>query len=406
MSGTATTTVPLDQPKVVSHRRPASSFRLDELPVPHGREEEWRFTPMARVAPMFEDRASDTEAVHLEVRATQGVTVGTLGIGQAPRGTVLVPNDLPAGLASAHTGQALHLAVAPGAELGEPVLVTVTGRGASLRANSHIVIEAGQSSRAIVVLDHQGSAQFTGNVEIVVADNADLTVVSLQNWARDGLHTGQHEARVGRDAHFRHIVVTLGGDLVRLHGNVSYGAPGGTAELYGLYFADAGQHLEHRLCVDHNAPNTTSRVDYRGALNGAKARSVWIGDVLIRKQSLNIDTYEQNRNLLLSQGCRADSVPNLEIETGEIVGAGHSTSTGRFDEEQLFYLMSRGIGEDEARKLVVRGFFAEIIQRIGVPAVEQALTSAIDSELQSAEGAPAAAIHPAPVPNFSETQEN
>ncbi len=396
MSGTATTTASLDQPPEVGHQLPAGSWRLDELPVPKGREEAWRFTPMARVATMFEDRATAADAVRLEVSEVQGVTVGTLGIGQAPRGTVLVPVDLPAGLACARTEQALHLAIAPGAQLGEPVLVTVTGQGAGLRANSHTVIEAGESSRAIVVLNHQGSAQFNGNIEIIVADHADLTVVSLQNWARDALHTGQHEALVGRDAHLRHVVVTLGGDLVRLHGNVSYGAPGGTAELYGLYFADAGQHLEHRLRVDHNAPNTTSRVDYRGALNGAKARSVWVGDVLIRKQALNIDTYEQNRNLLLSQGCRTDSVPNLEIETGEIVGAGHSTSTGRFDEEQLFYLMSRGIEEDEARRLVVRGFFAEIIQRIGVPAVEQALSNAIDGELDAA----------ATASNSLEAQEN
>jgi Fe-S cluster assembly protein SufD len=113
---------------------------------------------------------------------------------------------------------------------------------------------------------------------------------------------------------------------------VHYDGPGGQAELLGLYFADAGQHLEHRLFVDHNEPKTISNVDYKGALQGEGAHSVWVGDVLIRKAAEGIETYESNRNLVLTDGCRADSVPNLEIETGEIEGAGHASTTGRFDD--------------------------------------------------------------------------
>ncbi|RAC11781.1 Fe-S cluster assembly protein SufD, partial [Burkholderia multivorans] len=153
-------------------------------------------------------------------------------------------------------------------------------------------------------------------------------------------HLGQHDAIVGKDAKLKHIVVTLGGDVVRLNANVRYSATGGEAELLGLYFADAGQHLEHRTYIDHNTAKATSNVMYKGALQGKDARSVWIGDVLIRPEALGIDTYELNRNLILTDGARADSVPNLEIETGDIEGAGHASSTGRFDEEHLFYLMS------------------------------------------------------------------
>ncbi len=149
----------------------------------------------------------------------------------------------------------------------------------------------------------------------------------------------------------------------------------------GLYFADAGQHLEHRLFVDHAVPHCRSNAAYKGALQGDSAHTVWIGDVLIRSAAEGTDTYELNRNLILTAGARADSVPNLEIETGEIVGAGHASATGRFDDEQLFYLQARGIPEPEARRLVVRGFFAGLIQQIGVPEIQDRLLASIDAEL-------------------------
>jgi Fe-S cluster assembly protein SufD len=185
-------------------------------------------------------------------------------------------------------------------------------------------------------------------------------------------------------------VVSFGGDVVRLSSSVDYAGPGGEVEMLGLYFADAGQHLEHRLFVDHNAPHTKSNVEYKGALQGQGAHAVWIGDVLIRKVAEGIDTYESNRNLVLTDGARADSVPNLEIETGEIKGAGHASTTGRFDDEQLFYLQSRGVAEDEARRLVVHGFFADIIRRIGIKEIEERLLTAVEGELAKTVGLPPA----------------
>jgi Fe-S cluster assembly protein SufD len=193
---------------------------------------------------------------------------------------------------------------------------------------------------------------------------------------------------VGRDAHYQHTAVSFGGNVVRLNANAHYSGPGGEAVLLGLYFADAGQHIEHRLFVDHNAPRTVSNVDYKGALQGVGAHTVWIGDVLIRKVAEGIETYESNRNLVLTDGCRAWSVPNLEIETGEIAGAGHASTTGRFDDEQLFYLRSRGIDESEARRLVVHGFFADIIRKIGIPSVEGQLLAAVEAELSVNVGIP------------------
>jgi Fe-S cluster assembly protein SufD len=129
-------------------------------------------------------------------------------------------------------------------------------------------------------------------------------------------------------------------------------------------------------------PDCRSYVNFRGALQGEKAHTVWVGDVLIRKVAEGIETYESNRNLVLTDGCRADSVPNLEIETGEIAGAGHASTTGRFDDQQLFYLQSRGIDEAEARRLVVHGFFADIIRKIGVPQIEERLLGTVERELE------------------------
>ena len=362
------------------------SFDVEAIPVPTGREEEWRFTPVDRLGNVFADAPTDVqdgvEAADYQLEAPEGVTSGTLAPGQAPRGTVLVPEDRGAVVASKNTEQALHVRIAPEAELSDPVRLKVHGQGAGRRSNAHYVVEAGAHSTALVILDHTGSADHTGNLEVLVGDGATLTVVSLQRWDDDAVHLGQHEALVGRDASYKHIAVSLGGGIVRVNSNVRYGGPGGEATLLGVYFADAGQHLEHRSFVDHNAPRCTSLVTYKGALQGETARTVWVGDVLIRKEAEGIDTYELNRNLVLTDGARADSVPNLEIETGEIEGAGHASSTGRFDDEQLFYLMSRGIGMQEARRLVVRGFFADIIAKIGVPEVVDRLMAAIDEELE------------------------
>ena len=176
----------------------------------------------------------------------------------------------------------------------------------------------------------------------------------------------------------------LGGEVVRTTTTVRFDGPGGDAQLLGTYFADDGQHFEARLLVDHSQPNCKSDVLYKGALQGdpdskkPDAHTVWVGDVLIRAEAEGTDTFETNRNLVLTDGARADSVPNLEIETGEIVGAGHASATGRFDDEQLFYLRARGIPEAQARRLVVRGFFNEIIAKIAVPAVRERLTEAIE----------------------------
>ena len=377
-----------DSPATAALHRGARkrSFEVSDHEVPKSDIEEWRFTPLRRFAPLFQDVATDDRegdpAVNYEVVVPEGAPeASTLAIGEAPRGTVLVPEDLATAVASARTEQALHLVAAKNASYDAPFRVEITGRGADRRGNAHIVLETEESSSAIFVLNHTGSAQYAQNVEMVAGDNSQMTVITLHDWDDDALHIATHHARVGRDAKLKHVAVTLGGSGVRLNSIGEYAAPGGEIEKLGLYFSDEDQFFENRLFVDHSAPHCTSNVAYKGALQGKKARSVWVGDVLIRKEAEGTNTYELNRNLVLTEGARADSVPNLEIETGEIEGAGHAAATGRFDDEQLFYLRARGIPELEARRLVVRGFFAEIIQQIDVPEVRERLSAAIEDEL-------------------------
>lgn len=355
-----------------------TSFDPADFPRPTGREEEWRFTPVDKLGSLFRDEAAGAPLTW-EQALPDGVTVSTMPVAQW-QALGVKPGDRAAAIAAAHSGGVRVIDVAAEAQLTEPVRIDLTGDAGQL-VHGHLLIRAGAYAKATVVLGHRGRAEYSEVVTVVAGDGADLTVVSLQEWEDDAVHVAQHDVRVGRDATVRHIAVTLGGALVRLSTNAAYDGPGGSFEGLGVYFADEGQHLEHRLFVDHAVPRCSSNVVYKGALQGESAHTVWVGDVLIRAAAEGTDTYELNRNLVLTDGARADSVPNLEIETGEIVGAGHASATGRFDDEQLFYLMARGIPEKDARRLVVRAFFAEIVQRIGIPDLSADIMTRVDAEL-------------------------
>jgi len=375
-----------------------TSYDVADFAVPGGREEDWRFTPVDRLGGLFQVEPTDESRLTLDISGPEGVEIGEAKAGDSVFGSVMRPADRASAVAWAGAEKATLLTIPNEAELGAPVRITITGTPGEgsrpPRVNSHLIIDAGRFSKATVVLTHRGSAECAANVELRVGDGADLTFVTVQEWDDDAIHLAQNDALVGRDAKLRHITVTLGGEIVRVCTNIRYAGPGGSAEAIGVYFADAGQHQEHRLFVDHETPNCVSNVEYKGALQGDSAHTVWIGDVLIRASAEGTNTYELNRNLILTDGARADSVPNLEIETGEIVRAGHASATGRFDDQQLFYLESRGITPDEARRLVVRGFFADIVGRIGVIEVQDHLMTAIDTELSLSMG-PATSVESA-----------
>jgi Fe-S cluster assembly protein SufD len=359
-----------------------ASFDVEAFEVPSGREEDWRFTPMKRLHSLHSG-ARATGKADVVVTGSDQVDVATAVRGDTRLGVAGTPGDRVAAAAWSAFDAATLVTAPADRRVEAPVVVTITGPGADKVSYGHTQVRAERFAEAVVVLDYVGSGTHAENVEFVVGEGAKLTVVAVHDWADDAVHVTAHHASLGRDATLRHTVVTLGGNLVRVAPTVTFTERGGDAELTGLYFADAGQHLEHRLFVDHAVSHCRSNVAYKGALQGEGAHTVWIGDVLIRAVAEATDTYELNRNLVLTDGARADSVPNLEIETGEITGAGHASATGRFDDEQLFYLQARGIPEDQARRLVVRGFFHEVLAKIAVPQVRERLEAAIEAELEA-----------------------
>jgi Fe-S cluster assembly protein SufD len=370
---------------MVSRGQRFTSYDVDAFEVPTGREEDWRFTPLRRLRGLHQGVAA-TATAQITVRA-DGVTVEDVDRSDPRLGDGGIPADRVAAQAWSSAKQATVVTIPAETRIENPVTITTTGPGVGQVAYGHLQVRLEPFAEAVVVLDYRGSGTYAENVELVLADSARLTLVNVQDWADDAVHVAALHHRLGRDAVLRAITVSLGGDLVRQSPTVTFTQPGADVELLGLYFADAGQHLEHRLLVDHAVPNCRSNVAYKGALQGSpgqpEAHTVWIGDVLIQAAAEGTETFEVNRNLVLTDGARADSVPNLEIETGEIVGAGHASATGRFDDEQLFYLTSRGISIEQARRLVVRGFFGEILQKITVAEIRERLAAAIEAELEA-----------------------
>ena len=344
------------------------------------REEQYRYVTSELLAGLDAD-SLDEYVGDISIKHPEGVTTAWVGSDHASFGAAGLPEDRPSAAAWGSAEQAYLVTIPSDAKADCEVQIGINSESDSPSA-LHVIIEAKPFARGTVILDHKGDAVLGENVEIIVGDEAEITVISIQDWNTKSVHNSSQFARLGRNAKLRHLVVSLGGKTVRVSTSAEFAAPGSEVELLGMYFADAGQYLENRLYVDHAVPNCKSRVTYKGALQGEKAHTVWVGDVLIRQAAEGTDTYELNRNLLLTDGARADSVPNLEIETGKIEGAGHASASGRFDDEQLFYLQARGINEREARRLVVRGFLNEIIQKIGNEEIEARLSASIEAELE------------------------
>ncbi|MDA2989607.1 MAG: SufD family Fe-S cluster assembly protein [Actinomycetota bacterium] len=327
--------------------------------VPNGREEEWRFTPIKQVADFFQSQ----EWASIGAKDAQFVTVRPGDHDSAiEQATGWQAIDLPSALARSQATQVVNIAIPAEHVSGEVIVVDLTAaQGGNY---GRVEIEAGAFSKSTIVLRHDMTADVSGVIVTNVSDQADLTVLNMYDGPRTSRHMWQWATTVGRDAQFLGLSITLGGAFVRLSPSVRYAGPGGSAQMLGAFLATDEQFQEFRLFVDHNEPHCRSNVVFKGALSGENTHTVWIGDVLVRREAVGIETYEMNRNLLLNDGPRADSVPNLELETGDVVGAGHASATGRFDDEQLFYLQSRGIPEDLARQLVVRGFFVEVLDKV------------------------------------------
>ncbi|MDR2348871.1 MAG: SufD family Fe-S cluster assembly protein [Bifidobacteriaceae bacterium] len=360
-----------------------TSFDPADFARPSGRQEQWRFAPVGDLAQLYDAGLAAQVVTRVGGPLASGVEVDVVGKDHPGIGLAPPPGDRIAAAAWAAVDSA-SLVTLSGSDPGALTRLDVMGQE-SLEliqpSAAHLAILARPNARGTVLLAHSGLAQLAQGVEIVLEEGADITVIALAGWADGAIHAASHRARLAKDARLTHFAVALGGSVVRLAPHIELAGDGAQARAFGVNLTGSGQHHEAQLFIDHQARNCHSRATYKGALLGPSARSVWVGDVLIRAGAEGTDSYEENRNLVLAKGARADSVPNLEIETGRIEGAGHASATGRFDEEQLFYLQARGIPAELARSLVVHAFFAELIGRIGHREIEAALTAAVDAKL-------------------------
>ncbi|MBT5088473.1 MAG: Fe-S cluster assembly protein SufD [Micrococcales bacterium] len=345
------------------------------------RQEIWRYLPLDQLNGLADEVMAEVVDQEISSQLAQGVTATWVNTTEDFVGTAGLPEDRISAIAWTNASKTLLIDVPANAEISDPSFLTAKLANSDAKA-LHVFVRVGANAKATIVLDHVGLGVLAENVEILLDQGAKLDFVTIQDWAKGSSHVSTQFARLGRDSFLKHVVVSLGGDLVRITPSVALDSPGAEIQMFGVYLADSGNYFEHRPYVDHMAANCISNVAYKGALQGAGAHTVWVGDVLIRQTAIGTNSYELNRNLLLTDGARADSVPNLEIETGKIEGAGHASASGRFDDEQLFYLMARGIGDSEAKKLVVRGFLNEVVQKIGIAEVEQRLIETIEQELE------------------------
>jgi Fe-S cluster assembly protein SufD len=351
-----------------------ASVQPDDFPAISSRQLEWRLSPIDALGALAE---GDLDGGHYDVTVTgathEWVPMATIA------GKAGLPEDRISARAWSSTVDALHVRVDGE---GDPVVVDRDLDG--VRA-AHLVLEFTENTHRSVIIANTGPAALAENVEIIAHDGSNARVIHLNEWDSTALHASSHFVRVDKDAHVDHILISLGGAVQRVNPAITLAGTGSSVESYGLYFADRGRHIEHQVFVHHKAAQTKSNVLYKGALHGKGTRTVWVGDVLIGPDATGTDSYEANRNLVLSDGARADSIPNLEIETGDIAGAGHASATGRLDDEHLFYLQARGITESEARRLVALGFLVEIVGHIGIPKLEERLTEILAEVLDAVE---------------------
>ncbi len=348
---------------------------IEDFEVPNGREEEWRFAPIKKLGDFFEPAVWGS----VGLAGQHDASVEFVEINDPRLSQTWMPTDRPSAIARAKATHAVLVTIAN--ESVHSTLILVNLKNAGENNYIHVEVHSGAFSKAQVVLMHDTSGNVNGSMLSILGDQADLTMLSVTDAQTAVLQHLHWFTEVGRDANFIGLSITLGGGVIRTVPTVTYRAPGGKAAMLGAFLLTGHQFQEHRIFVDHTQPHCTSNVIYKGALSGEGAHSVWIGDVLVRRAATGIETYELNRNLLLTDGPRADSVPNLELETGDVVGAGHASATGRFDDEQLFYLQSRGIPDAIARLLVVRGFFVDVLSKIDDPDLSASLMRRIESKL-------------------------
>jgi Fe-S cluster assembly protein SufD len=402
-------------PAWAAELRQTATANLDRLPPLTGEEEDWRFTPPADLG-LTGDAPTGGGAIDADLAAAAGPRAATLTLadgapapvaaGELPNGVIVAElgqaliehedlvrahlyrligfDDRPGALNAANWAAGTFVYVPRGVEVALPTetLLTATGAAGAVFGRTLVFVEAGAKA---TVIDRYRSADLAVPVtastatEIVVADGGELEHLSLIEWGTGVRHHARITASAAKDARVRSVVVTLGGDVVRVEATHIAAGPGSDSRALGLFFADDHQHFEHRVVARHEAPQAYSNLLYKGALKD-QSHTVFFGNLVVPPGAPGTDAYQTNRNLVLNEGARADTIPFLEIETAE-VKCSHAGAVGRVDDEHLFYLRSRGIPKETAKQLIVLGFLQEVLEHVRLDEVRHELEAAVARKL-------------------------
>jgi Fe-S cluster assembly protein SufD len=396
------------------------------LPVPSQETEEWRYTDLSDLDLGFAPWAAGVRAENLDgvderilraagrvgeraglqIQHNSEIAVTHLDPALAAQGVIFGDLDRATEEHPALVEPALHALVPTTRTKFTALHGAFRTGGTFLYVPAGVVVEA--AIQTLTWLDADGAAIFPHTL-IVVGEDAEITFidryaspdleralsdavveihagpaarvryVSIQEWGEGVTHLGVQRTRLSRDADFRSVAVGFGASLSRVESESALAEPGAFSEMLGIFFADGSQHFDHRTEQDHEAANCTSDLLYKGALRD-ESRAVYSGWVHVRPGAQKTDAMQTSRNIVLSDRAKADAIPNLEIEAND-VRCGHAASVGPVEEETLFYLQSRGIPRMEAERLIVFGFFQEVLDRIPVEEVRDGVADAIEQEL-------------------------
>ena len=391
---------------VAATSRDAARARYEALSLPTTSDEHWRFTSLkgfdpdaydadvagtgARPDSMLEIDAAGTAFVNEStieiVGAPDGITFEPLGEHELLGGLVGADDKLTAHNAAAWTN-GLLVTVPKGMQVEKPMYVRIANSVEQGALFWRLIVVAEEGSNATFIEEYVSETPeldaYTNAVtELYVEDNAKLEYVSIQNLSRNGWHFASHRAQVGRDAELDWVAGGFGSKRGKTWIRNVLSGSGATSRVTGAYFADGDQHLDYDTYQEHAAPNTESDFAFKGALRDAST-AVWRGMIRVEPDAQKTNAYQENRNLILSQEAHADSIPGLEILAND-VRCTHGATSSPVDRDELFYCMARGLTRGDAERLIVRGFFQDILDRIELDPVRDAVAQALEARIPRA----------------------
>lgn len=379
----------LGGPDWLVQRRLVAAEQLSDLEWPTSNEEIWRYSPVDRFdLGRYRLRSEADRAVVVpEIDpglVARGVVVGDLRTVDSPEAATWFGTcsdaspDAFTRLHDAFVSGGVFIHVPPGVVISDPIVVEHRTAGDSLASFPHTLVVVGEAAE-VTVVDHYAAAGVghlsDAVIELVVADGARLAYTSVQQHGPDVWQVALQRAHVGRDASLQSSAIALGGDYARLRTESLITGQGGESDLFAVYFGDASQVLDFRTLQDHAAPNTRSDLLFKGAVED-EARVVYSGLIRLRREAKGARAFQTNRNLVLSEGAAAESIPNLEIEASD-VSCSHASTVGPIDDDQRYYLESRGLRPEDAERLIVLGFFDDVFARLPVRSSVESLRAAV-----------------------------